>query len=621
MMTPTLLNNRYKVIRVLGSGGFGETFLAEDTQMPSGRRCVIKQLKPVTHNPQVYQLVQERFGREAAILEELGDENNQIPRLYAYFSETGQFYLIQEWIQGQTLSNKLEQEGLLSSSSVKEILLSILPILEYVHSKRIVHRDIKPDNIILRDCDGKPVLIDFGAVRETMGTVLNSQGNTASSIVIGTPGFMSSEQAAGRPMYSSDLYSLGLTAIYLLTGKMPHELEIDPQTGEIIWQRYALSVSPSLAAVLDRAIQSHARDRYPTALAMLDALQSGKAPIPPTVPSPQLPVVSAPLPVTPPQTVPLTPPHSGQGSDQKGIFIGSAIAGSLIGASVIIGFVLARSSQPPLEQRVAEQTISSTPPSSPPTEIPQTVKDAALDPPFADPISPLKTARQAQLTPLNGELQGETVETERVRFRPGATGTTVSGSVASNQRKRYLLRSLEGQQFTVQVVQGDVEIAVVDPSGQILGIVSAGETKWQGQLPSTGDYAVEITSPAGSNYAVTVEVLSGSAIAGSKRSQGETLETERVRFRAGATGATVGGSLAPNQRKRYLLRCLEGQQFTVQVVQGNVNVALIDPAGRILGTANNDATQWQGRLPTTGDYTVEIVSPVGSDYAVRIDVL
>ncbi len=176
MMTPTLLNNRYKVIGVLGAGGFGETFLAEDTQMPSGRRCVIKQLKPVTHNPQVYQLVQERFGREAAILEELGDENNQIPRLYAYFSEAGQFYLVQEWIQGQTLSNKLEQEGTLNESSVKEILLSILPVLEYVHSKRIVHRDIKPDNIILRDCDGKPVLIDFGAVRETMGTVMNYPG-------------------------------------------------------------------------------------------------------------------------------------------------------------------------------------------------------------------------------------------------------------------------------------------------------------------------------------------------------------------------------------------------------------------------------------------------------------
>lgn len=83
-MTPTLLNNRYRIIQTLGSGGFGDTFLAEDTQMPSQRRCVIKQLKPITNNPQIYQLVQQRFQREAAILEELGEENPQIPRLYAY---------------------------------------------------------------------------------------------------------------------------------------------------------------------------------------------------------------------------------------------------------------------------------------------------------------------------------------------------------------------------------------------------------------------------------------------------------------------------------------------------------------------------------------------------------
>jgi serine/threonine protein kinase len=149
-MTPILLKNRYQVIRVLGSGGFGETFLAEDTQMPSGCRCVIKQLKPVANNPQVYQLVQERFQREAAILEELGGNNNQIPRLNAYFTEDGLFYLVQEYIEGQTLTQKLQQHGVLSESSVKDILINILPVLEYVHIKRIVHRDIKPDNIIIR---------------------------------------------------------------------------------------------------------------------------------------------------------------------------------------------------------------------------------------------------------------------------------------------------------------------------------------------------------------------------------------------------------------------------------------------------------------------------------------
>jgi serine/threonine-protein kinase len=246
--------------------------------MPSRRRCVIKQLKPVTHDPQAYKLVQERFQREAAVLEELGEGNNQIPRLYAYFSEAGQFYLVQEWIEGDTLTKKVEQGGTLSENEVKQILVSLLPVLDYVHSRRMVHRDIKPDNIIIRKRDGLPVLIDFGAVKEAMNTVVNVPGNSAQSMVIGTPGFMSSEQAGGRPTYASDLYSLGLTAVFLLTGKMPQELETDARTGELLWRQYAPDIHSNLAMVLDQAIRFNPRDRFATATAMLNALQSAAAP-------------------------------------------------------------------------------------------------------------------------------------------------------------------------------------------------------------------------------------------------------------------------------------------------------------------------------------------------------
>lgn len=271
-MMSQVLSERYRLIRALGSGGFGETFLAEDTQMPSRRRCVIKQLKPVANNLEIYQLVKERFQREAAILEELGEGCSQIPKLYAYFEKDGNFYLVQEWIEGITLSERIRNEGNLSESSVQEILLSLLLVLDFVHSKHIVHRDIKPKNIILSNSDHKPVLIDFGAVKETMGTALNFQKNITSSIIIGTPGFMPSEQAAGRPVYASDLYSLGLTIIYLLTGKIPQELDSDPLTGEILWRRYALNISPTLAEVLDKAIHPVARDRYTTAKQMLESL-------------------------------------------------------------------------------------------------------------------------------------------------------------------------------------------------------------------------------------------------------------------------------------------------------------------------------------------------------------
>lgn len=267
-----LLNHRYQVIRLLGERGFGKTFLAQDTQMPSHRSCVIKQLKPITTDPVIYQLVQERFQQEAAVLETLGEASDQIPRLYAYFSENGLFYLVQEWVEGATLDRLVQTEGVFDESAVRQILLSLLPVLAIVHQRNIIHRDIKPENIILRQCDQKPVLIDFGAVRQVVGTVVTAGGTPQSSIIIGTPGFMPSEQAIGRPIPASDLYSLGLTAIYLLTGKSPQQFSTDAQTGEFIWQNHAPQLSQQFTAVLDQAICSHPRDRYSSATEMLTML-------------------------------------------------------------------------------------------------------------------------------------------------------------------------------------------------------------------------------------------------------------------------------------------------------------------------------------------------------------
>jgi serine/threonine-protein kinase len=350
-MTPTSLDNhRYRIICTLGSGGFGDTFLAEDTQMPSKRRCVIKQLRPVNNNPKIYQLVQDRFQREAAVLEELGKGNRQIPQLFASFIEDGEFYLIQEWIEGETLSQKITKFGRLSESAVKEILINILPVLDYVHSQRIVHRDIKPDNIILRNQDNQPVLIDFGAVREAMGTVMTTGGNATSSIVIGTPGYMPSEQSAGRPVFSSDLYSLGLTAIYLLTGKVPQELETDHNSGEIIWQHHVLNVSSGFKAIIDKAIQSHPRDRYPTAKDMLNALRSGFA--------------ETFIPVSPPPVIPNPVPSDKSLSDwQKAIIMCGVIGGCVVG---FLWITKANSPDPKPEKSLTEKGFSpsSTPISS-----------------------------------------------------------------------------------------------------------------------------------------------------------------------------------------------------------------------------------------------------------------
>lgn len=272
-MKAVLLNNRYRILETLGRGGFGETYLTEDTHMPSGRKCVVKQLKPIVKQPQIPLWMKERFQREAAILEELGDGNEQIPRLYAYFSEDDKFYLVQEWIEGLTVDKYWEQEGNLHRDEVREILLQLLPVLDFVHSRHIIHRDIKPENIILKPENRTPVLIDFGAVKEAMATQVNNNSDSIYSASIGTPGYMPSEQAAGRPVYSSDLYSLGLTAIFLLTGKSPNELETDPANGEILWHEHAANVDSQLMSVLDKSIRFHPRDRFTTAQEMLAALQ------------------------------------------------------------------------------------------------------------------------------------------------------------------------------------------------------------------------------------------------------------------------------------------------------------------------------------------------------------
>ncbi|MFS8119961.1 MAG: protein kinase domain-containing protein, partial [Microcoleus sp.] len=163
-----LLNNRYRVIEKLGEGGFGLTLLAEDIQMPSHRQCVIKQLKPHTTNPKIDQTVRERFGQEAAVLEKLGEGHSQIPQLYGHFEEDGLFFLAQEWIDGETLSDRVKSAGKMSEKDVKKLLVSLLPVLEYIHSKQIIHRDIKPQNVLVRKCDDEPVLIDFGVVKETI---------------------------------------------------------------------------------------------------------------------------------------------------------------------------------------------------------------------------------------------------------------------------------------------------------------------------------------------------------------------------------------------------------------------------------------------------------------------
>ncbi|MHC5597258.1 MAG: SUMF1/EgtB/PvdO family nonheme iron enzyme [Nostoc sp.] len=272
MPTPgTVLRNRYKIIEVLGSGGFGDTYLAVDLDLPNQPKCVIKHLKP-NSDPAVLQIVRRLFDSEAQVLYRLGNDSDQIPRLFAHFEEQGEFYLVQEFVDGEDLSHEVIPGQKLTEIAVTILLKEILEILAVVHKKNIVHRNIKPQNLMRRRQDDKIVLIDFGAVKEVNTMKVNPQGQTSVSITIGTLGYMPSEQAAGQPKLSSDVYAVGMLGIQALTGLQPHQLPKDPTDGEVIWRNWA-NVSDKLALVLNKMVNYHFRNRYPSAVEALEALK------------------------------------------------------------------------------------------------------------------------------------------------------------------------------------------------------------------------------------------------------------------------------------------------------------------------------------------------------------
>ncbi|MEH1793224.1 MULTISPECIES: serine/threonine-protein kinase [unclassified Nostoc] len=268
-----LLRDRYQAIEPLGQGGFGATFLANDRGLPGEPSCVIKQLRPSGSAPHVLKMARELFEREAKTLGKIGN-HPQVPRLLDYFENNEQFYLVQEYISGDTLQEEVKLNGILSETGVKQFLSEILPLLQYIHEQKVIHRDIKPANLIRRSQDARMVLIDFGAVKNqvTQGAI-NQSGQTAlTAYAIGTPGFAPPEQMAMRPVYASDIYALGVTCIYLLTSKTPKDLDYNPNTGEMMWEQL-VQVSDHLSNVLRKMLDVSVRNRYQSAADVLRALE------------------------------------------------------------------------------------------------------------------------------------------------------------------------------------------------------------------------------------------------------------------------------------------------------------------------------------------------------------
>ncbi len=270
------LRNRYKIFQYLGGGGFGDTYLANDLDLPGQPLCVVKHLKLKNPNPDFLTLAKKLFDREAQILYQLGKQHPQIPQLFAHFPENGEFYLVQEYIDGHDLikAKEIIPGSPKSESEVLRLVKEILEVLAFVHQQGIIHRDIKPQNLMRRK-DGKIVLIDFGAVKEISALKVNAQGESSLTVAIGTRGYMPSEQQAFRPQFSSDIYAVGILAFQALTGLQPQQLPRDANNGELYCPLLAdrINISPQGAEILDTMVRYDYRQRYQNGTVALQALQ------------------------------------------------------------------------------------------------------------------------------------------------------------------------------------------------------------------------------------------------------------------------------------------------------------------------------------------------------------
>ncbi|MBH8561370.1 serine/threonine protein kinase [Nostoc sp. CENA67] len=266
-----LFRDRYQILRILGRGGFGITFLARNAVLPGNPLCVIKQLSPKVTNPKTWPSICQRFEKEAKTLAQLGS-HSQIPLLLDYFQGNGEFYLVQEYIKGNTLSQEVRQNGPKSEAAVKQFLQELLPILQYIHQNHVIHRDIKPQNLLRCQDDGRLVLIDFGAVKEKLADACeNSLSKPTTTNFVGTIGFAPPEQISLRPVYASDIYAVGVTCLYLLTGKAPSEFAHDHYTGEICWHKQ-VDVSDSFARILAKMLKISLKERFHTVEDVIKAL-------------------------------------------------------------------------------------------------------------------------------------------------------------------------------------------------------------------------------------------------------------------------------------------------------------------------------------------------------------
>lgn len=506
----TLLQNRYRIVKILGQGGFGRTYLAQD-QRRFDEFCAIKELIPIAGDAENWQKAQELFAREAATLYQI--HHPQIPQFREQFEQEQRLFLVQDYVAGKNYRALLEElqangNGKFTHQEVLHLLISLLPVLEYIHSQRIIHRDISPENIILRDRDKLPVLIDFGVVKE-IATQIQSPHEIAQVTTVGKVGYSPSEQIqAGTAYPSSDLYALAVTAIVLLTGKEPKEL-FDETQASWNWE-IRVTADPQFAQILNRMLSYRPSERYGSAAEVARSLKL----LYPNAGS-STPGSSTPDSPTPGSVSPSTPDLSQM-------------------RTVAVG----RSPQPSHSPANA--------PDSTETKIPQQVENSILDSPLAIVVIIFTVALVAgfsswavvsflrqnsnteprSLTPQNfpspivsnsptptqpdiPEYEEPVIYSKRLRFDTGDTAE-VNQTIKANETIQYTFFGKEDQNLTALISENaDVVMTLLAPNREPIDDGSVKVVLYQGKLPFSGKYIIQLNTAEGvtqSSYQLKVKL-------------------------------------------------------------------------------------------------------------------
>ncbi len=631
----TILQNRYHILNVLGQGGFGRTYLAED-QGRFNEPCALKELIPAQSGGYALEKSKELFQREATILYQIS--HPQIPQFRATFEQDQRLFLVQDYVEGKTyrelLNDRRMQSIAFSEVEVLQWLELLLPVLEHIHGKGIIHRDISPDNIILRQRDQLPVLIDFGVVKE-LATRIQFE-TTEQATTVGKLGYSPSEQMqSGRAYPSSDLYSLAVTAIVLLTGREPQELFNDSM---LTWQwQQRVAVSPALAYVLNKMLSQKPGDRYQTTTEVIQALQGIHLPVVP--PSGAAPVPPAPVPPARPASSPdpelsqmatmavgRRPEPVGQGANQGGanqlnrpnpmisprssvwddpvavVMVGLCLALLTgIGVWAVTSFLL-RPSQP-------------TPPDVTPTVV------------ITPTIAPTPTP-----TPVLTPTPSPVTFSQRLTLAPGQPNA-IQGSLRANETINYIISGQQGQQLVAALAGQNVVMNILGPNQEVVEPGASQVVQWTGTLPFTGDHVVQLSTTKGavkSDYRLNVQLVnpaSPSPIPTPIPTLTPTptptpvasIDSQPVTFSGGETRTQVSGRTSPRTIKRYLISAQKDQVLSVEINQGAVTLTVRYPDGRLVEDASG-VVSWQAQIPNGGEYQVDVIGTEDTAFTLNVSV-